>query len=133
MLAFVRGCWWCSLHCSRLAYLCNGSSISATAGSTSGTDLGTAKGGSAVKCGFQGHPGNIVPIAAVNKKKSQGCQSGMYGGWGLDVFLVARNCCTVKTVCTGALLWWMNQFWFCHGSRCFQQTYSIRHCKISWQ
>jgi len=40
-----------------------------------------------------------------NKKKSQECQSGMYGGWGLDMLLVAKNCCTVKTVCTGALSW----------------------------
>jgi hypothetical protein len=40
-----------------------------------------------------------------NKKKSQGAKSGGEGEWGTTaMFLAAKNCCTDKVVCTGALL-----------------------------
>jgi hypothetical protein len=67
------------------------------------------RGGSAIVYGFQGHPGTIALIAAVSfletRRNHNGPNKESKEGGGLDFFLVAKSCCTVKTVCTGELSW----------------------------
>jgi hypothetical protein len=74
MLTFVIG-HCCHLQSSSLPRLCGGSSVSAAAVSTAGTDLELCVGQSAIVPEFQRHPGKETLLAAISfskMKKSQG-------------------------------------------------------------
>jgi hypothetical protein len=66
MLTFVIGCC-CHLQSSPLPSLCNGFSVSTTAGSTVGTDiLESGVGHSVIVPEFQTHPGNDTLLAVIS-------------------------------------------------------------------
>jgi len=85
---------------------------------------------------FQQHPGNDTFISAIfssiKKKIIKGAKSGKKGGWGITAtFLVAKNCCADKAVCTNTWSSSNNQSWFCHHSRHFCElapSDGAKHC-----
>jgi hypothetical protein len=75
---------------------------------------------------FQQHTGNDTFIYVIfsseikKKKKTQEAKSGKKGGWGTTAtYLVTKNCCADKAVCTSIWSRSNNQSWFCHCSRHF--------------
>jgi hypothetical protein len=79
IFAFVIGCF-CLIQSSPFQSLCNGPSISATAGSTTGTDLELCVGHSGIFCEFQGCSGNIACVNVISfseAKKLQWVRSGV--------------------------------------------------------
>ena len=58
------------------------------------------------------------------RKKSQGARSGEYGGWGITVIFLAKNCESLKDLWAGALSWWILRFWFCHFCDLLRRTFS---------
>jgi hypothetical protein len=109
MLTFVIGHSY-HFQSSPLPSLCNGSSVSATAGSTARTNiLELHVGQSAIVPEFQRHPGNDTFLAPISFVETTENHKGPYQAskrvGTTAMVLVAKNCCTDKAMCTSALPW----------------------------
>jgi hypothetical protein len=121
----------CPLQNIPLPSLCNGSSVSATAGSTSGTDfLESLIGRSTIVPEFQWHPRNDALLASTSfsetrRNRKGPNQTSKEGGGPQPCFRWPKIAAQTKqcAVC--------NQSWFRHLSGSFRRTCSLRRFKTS--
>jgi hypothetical protein len=120
-------CRRCQPRSNPLASWCKWYSVSATVGSTAGTDILELRVGRSVVVPETFRKGHSFSSTSFSEtRRSHKGQNQRARGWGTAaMFLAAEDSCADKAVCAITLAWWMNHSWFRHHSRRLRRTCSL--------